>query len=162
MDRLELIDDIRSYANLLMSKDPNLSYNEATKKAKIAIVGYDIKIASYNKEEQKLEDDIGEQTTYKDLAAKEIHFLKAELYSEGQLKEIIIAYRMGVNLAEFINIFYTPEQIRFITLMATAKLDITPYITNLYFDPEEEMKKLEIPAGDSTPIDAAKEYKLTN
>lgn len=161
MDRLELIDDIRKYAVSLMSKDPNLNYDEATKQAKIAIVGYDIQIVSYQDTEKKLEEEIS-NFSYKETAAKEIDFIKTELYSDEQLKEMIIASRMGVNLKDFINIFYSPAQIRFITLMYAANQDITPYVTNLYFDPEEEMKKISEVTGDSEPIEDSKEYVLTN
>ena len=47
---------------------------------------------------------------------------------------------------KFINIFYTPEQIRVITLAYSMGKDITSYANNLYFDPKSEMKKLELDA----------------
>ena len=53
---------------------------------------------------------------------------------------------MGVQVEEFINIFYTPEQIRVITLAYSMGKDITSYANNLYFDPKSEMKKLELDA----------------
>lgn len=161
MERLELIDDIRKYAVFLMSKDPNLSYDEATKQAKIKLVGYDIKIASYQNEEQSLQQELKNNFSYKDTATKEINFLKVELYTDEQLKEMIIANRMGVNLESFINIFYTPAQIRFITLMSAAEKDITPYTTNVCFDPEEEMKKIDGTSGESDPLEGNKQFTLS-
>jgi hypothetical protein len=163
MDRLELIDAIRKYALGLMSKDPNLDYAEATKQAKIAIVGHEIRITDYNDEKNKVESAALEELSYKSLVTKELEGkIKVELYSEEQLKEIVIANRMGIDVTSFINIFYTPDQIRFITLMASANLDITPYMTNLTFDPDEEMRKLDGSTGDSEPIEESKEYVLTN
>lgn len=162
MDRLELIDDIRNYALNLMKKDPNLDYAEATKQAKLEIIGYDIKITDYNEEKVKVENEIIEDISYKDLAFKELgDMIKTDLYSDLQLKEIVIAKRMGVNVESFINIFFTPEQIRFITFIAIAKQDITPYTTNLTFDPKEEMKKIEGASGDSDPLEDGKQYTLT-
>lgn len=162
MDRLAFIDDIRNYALALMKKDPNLDYAEATKQAKLAIVGYEIKITDYSKEKTKLEQEVEDNISYKEIAIKELgNVIKIDLYSDLQLKEIVIAKRMGVNVESFINIFFTPEQIRFITFIYASNQDITPYITNISFDPEEEMKKIEENSGDSEPLEENKQYTLS-
>lgn len=144
MDRLEMIDDIRKYANLLMLNNPDLDYAEATKKAKLDLFGKELNVTRYIEEEQQVESETVENISYEEIATRELAgSIRVELYTEEQLKEIIIAKRMGVAVEEFINIFYTPLQIRVITMTAALGRDITPYTNNLYFDPEEEMKKLE-------------------
>ena len=88
--------------------------------------------------------ETSDNISYGEIASRELaNSIRVELYTEEQLKEIIIAKRMGVNVDEFINIFYTPLQIRVITMASALGRDITPYTTNLYFDPEEELKRLE-------------------
>ena len=144
MDRLEMIDDIRKYANLLMLKDSSLDYASATKKAKLELFGRDLNVSSYIETEEQVENETEDNVSYGEIASRELAgSIRVELYTEEQLKEIIIAKRMGVNVDEFINIFYTPLQIRVITMASALGRDITPYTTNLYFDPEEEMRKLE-------------------
>ena len=157
MDRLEMIDDIRKYANLLMLSNPNINYAEATKKAKISLFGREINFLQSNVAEknQNIEEFA---LSYIDIARRELDGdFRLDLYTEEQLKEIIIAKRMGIAVEEFMNIFYTPLQIRTITLAASLGRDIKPYTTNLYFDPEVEMRKLE-EDSDNTTIDDVKVY----
>lgn len=144
MQRLEMIDDIRKYANLLMLEDPKLDYAKATDRAKMEIFGQDLNVPKYSITSKGVEVDVKKEKTLKDIAFEETGgVIKVELYTEEQLKEIIIAKRMGVQIEEFVNIFYTPEQIRVITLAYSMGKDITSYTNNLYFDPKSEMKKLE-------------------
>ena len=142
--KLEAIDDIRTYANLLMLKNPDLDYAEASKRAKRELFGPDLNIPQYDAEAKNVKEQTEGNVSYEEIASKELsNAIRVELYTEDQLKEIIIAKRMGINVEEFINIFYTPMQIRVITMAASLGKDINPYITNLYFDPEEEMRRLE-------------------
>lgn len=144
MDRLGMIDDIRKYANLLMQKDSTLNYAEASKKAKLDLFGKDLDVPRYIEEEEQIQNETSDNVSYGEIASRELaDSIRVELYTEEQLKEIIIAKRMGVNVDEFINIFYTPLQIRVITMASALGRDITPYTTNLYFDPEEELRRLE-------------------
>ena len=143
MDRLEMIDDIRKYANLLMLQESGLNYADATKKAKIDLFGSELNFLKHTQEENGIEIEDSD-ISYIEIANRELAGkIRVDLYTEEQLKEIIIAKRMGVDVESFINIFYTPMQIRVITLAAALDRDITPYTTNLYFDPKTEMKKLE-------------------
>lgn len=144
MQRLEMIDDIRKYANLLMLEDPTLDYAKATDRAKVEIFGENLNVPKYTITSKSVEVDSKVKKTIKEIAAEETGgAIRVELYTDEQLKEIIIAKRMGVQVEEFINIFYTPEQIRVITLAYSMGKDITSYANNLYFDPKSEMKKLE-------------------
>lgn len=147
MQRLEMIDDIRKYANLLMLEDPTLDYAKATDRAKVEIFGENLNVPKYAITSKSVEVDSKVKKTIKEIAAEETGgAIRVELYTDEQLKEIIIAKRMGVQVEEFINIFYTPEQIRVITLAYSMGKDITSYANNLYFDPKSEMKKLELDA----------------
>lgn len=144
MQRLEMIDDIRKYANLLMLEDPTLNYAEATARAKQEIFGQDLNVPKYTLTSKSVEVEVKAKKSLKDIAREETGgAIRVELYTEEQLKEVIIAKRMGVQVEEFINIFYTPEQIRVITLAYSMGKDITSYANNLYFDPKSEMRKLE-------------------
>lgn len=136
MERLKLIDDIRNKALSFMKEDSSLSYEEASQKARMELTGEDVLVTRYHQ-------GIKMKHSYLEIAKKEIpSSIRADLYQEDQLKEMIVANRLGVNLEEFINIFLTPEQIHFITIASLKGEDITKYVMNLYFDPEEEMNKL--------------------
>lgn len=136
MERLKLIDDIRNKALSLMENDASLSYENASKQARIELVGENTLVTKYHQ-------GIEMKHSYLEIAKKEISpNIRVDLYQEDQLKEMIVANRLGVNLEEFINIFLTPEQIHFITLASLKGEDITKYVLDLYFDPQEEMKKL--------------------
>lgn len=144
MKRLGMIDDIREYANLLMQKDPTLNYADACKKAKLDLFGKDLNVPRFTEEKSRVEGEASSNISYSEIANRELGgSIRVELYTEDQLKEIIIAKRMGVDITDFVNIFYTSMQIRVITMASALGRDITPYTTNLYFDPEEEMRRLE-------------------
>lgn len=136
MERLKLIDNIRNKALSLMENDASLSYEEASKQARMELVGEDTLVTKYHQ-------GIKMKHSYLEIAKREISpNIRVDLYQEEQLKEMIVANRLGVNLEDFINIFLTPEQIHFITLASLKGEDITKYVLDLYFDPQEEMKKL--------------------
>ena len=87
MDRLEMIDDIRKYANLLMLSNPNINYAEATKKAKISLFGREINFLQSNatKKNQNIEEFA---LSYIDIARRELDGdFRLDLYTEEQLKE---------------------------------------------------------------------------
>lgn len=139
-----MIDDIRKYANLLMLEDPTLDYAKATDRAKMEIFGQNLNVPKYVITSKSVDVDVKAKKTLKEIATEETGgAIRVELYTEEQLKEIIIAKRMGVQVEDFINIFYTPEQIRVITLAYSMGKDITSYANNLYFDPKSELRKLE-------------------
>ncbi len=136
MERLKLIDDIRTQALSMMKEDANLSYEDASKKARMELTGEDTLITRYHQ-------GIEMKKSYLEIAKKEISSnIRVDLYQEDQLKEMIVASRLGVDLEEFINIFLTPDQIHFITLASLKGEDVTKYVMNLYFDPKEEMERL--------------------
>lgn len=136
MERLQLIDDIRTRALDYMKSDPNLNYADASLQAKISIAGEDVKITDYNQ-------PVDLQETMLAIAKKELSpNIRVDLYQEEQLKEMIVANRLGVDLESFINIFLTPEQIHFVTLVALNGGDVTSYRLDLTFDPKKEMQKL--------------------
>ena len=159
MERLQMLDDVRNYANLLMQQDNSLNYAEATKKAKLELFGTELNITSYVEEEEIITKEIEETVTYTAIAEKELgDKIRIGLYTEEQLKEILIAKRMGVPVEEFVNIFYTPKQLRVITMASSLGQDIKPYTTNLYFDADEEMAKLQ-GLGEQN-INSPKTYKI--
>ena len=136
MERLKLIDDIRTRALSLRSEDTTLSYENASAKAKIELAGENTLVTKYHQ-------GIEMKHSYLDIAKREISpNIRVDLYQEEQLKEMIVANRLGVDLEEFINIFLTPEQIHFITLASLKGEDITKYVMDIQFDPKEEMQKL--------------------
>ena len=135
MERLKLIDDIRTQALALMAEDTNLTYDVASMKAKNELVGEDT-ITKYHQ-------GIDMKDTIMDIAKKELgEDIRVDLYQEAQLKEMIVANRLGVDVDSFVSIFLTPEQIHFITLVALKGDDISRYMLDFQFDPKEEMDKL--------------------
>lgn len=156
MERLKLIDDIRNKALSLMKEDSSLSYENASKQARIELTGEDTLITKYHQ-------GIEMKTSYLEIAKKEISpDIRVDLYQEDQLKEMIVANRLGVDLEEFINIFLTPEQIHFLTLASLKGEDITRYVMNLYFDPEEEMKHLMDEKVEAPPLKPGYQKVFTN
>ncbi len=154
MERLKLIDDIRNKALSFMKEDATLSYETASQKARIELTGEDVLVTRYHQ-------GIEMKQSYLEIAKKEISpNIRVDLYQEEQLKEMIVANRLGVDLEEFINIFLTPEQIHFITLASLKGEDITKYVMDLYFDPKEEMDRLM--ENDSKEKEAGYQKVLTN
>lgn len=158
-EKLHLMDDIRKLANELIRKGEfaETEYDLASSRAKMLILGADIPYLTQvrNQVEQESEDLV-----YKQIAKEELpQSIKVELYSDAQLKEIIIAHRMGVDVASFVNIFFTPEQLEYITLISAIGMDITPYITDLKFDPKKERENLGIDNVGAESPDGNKIYQ---
>lgn len=136
MDRLKLIDDIRKKALDYMEADSNLTYDVASSKAKKELTGENVSITKYHQ-------GIDMKDTILEIAKRELgEDIRVELYQEEQLKEMIVANRLGVDVGSFVSIFLTPEQIHFITLATLKGEDVTRYMLDFQFDPEEEMNKL--------------------
>jgi len=158
LEKLYLMDDIRKLANELIRKGDfaETEYNLASTQAKVLILGSDIPyLTQVRKEIGKEPEEVYKQMAREELPAS----IKVELYTDAQLKEMIIAHRMGVDLESFINIFFEPEQIEYITLISAAGMDITPYITDLKFDPKKEREKLKIDNNGSGSSDGNKVYQ---
>lgn len=153
MDRLKLIDDVRLKALSMMKEDSSLTYEAASRDAKIQITGEDALITKYHQEE--------EQISFLELAKQELSSeIRVDLYQDEQLKEMIVANRLGVHLEDFINIFLSPEQIRFLTLVSLRGEDVEKYISDLHFNPDEEMKKL-LGEESTTEKDASHQKQYT-
>ncbi len=147
MERLKLIDDIRKKALDFMKEDSSLTYDVASKNAKVQLVGSDILITEYRQ-------PVDNQESVLEIAKKELSpNIRVNLYQEDQLREMIVANRLGVDIESFVNIFLTPEQIHFLTVASLSGKDITPYMSDVQFNPQEEMKKLEQSMND---------YQLSN
>lgn len=135
MERLKLIDDIRNKALSFMAEDSTLTYDIASSKAKSELIGED-SITKYHQ-------GIDMKETIVEIAKRELgDTIRVDLYQEDQLKEMIVANRLGVDVSSFVSIFLTPEQIHFITLVALKGDDISRYMLDFQFDPKEEMEKL--------------------
>lgn len=99
---------------------------------------------------REAQDGLGLETAAKPIVKEETHWWRdcaqrelpdADYYvknfTEEQLKELVVANRTGHDISVFADSGQTPEQMRFICLSAEAGEDVTPYIHNLDFDPEE-------------------------
>lgn len=136
MERLKLIDDIRTKALSYMEEDSTLTYDIASSKAKKELTGENISITKYHQ-------GIEMKDTIMDIAKRELgEEIRVDLYQEEQLKEMIVAKRLGVDVGSFVSIFLTPKQIHFITLATLKGEDITRYMLDFQFDPDEELEKL--------------------
>ncbi len=155
IQNVELVDDIRKDALLLMKSRPELSYLEAFMLAKENLIGSS-KITEYefspfmvdiqvdnasknratNEEVEQREDT--EKEFYKAEASAISGLIDLDKYTTEQIKSYLIAYRMGVDITKFASVNYSKEQIDFIAVLLASNLPIDKYINNYTFDPKEE------------------------
>jgi len=134
LNKIKKIDEIRVLALEYLSMNKASTYQDAWRDALEKIIG---------SKDSKFLTSVEEGKNIVDMAKEELSSgIKTELYTEEQLKQMIIAKRMGIDVSSFINVFFTAEQIKFITIVAAGGMDIEPYKTNLKFDPEQELEKL--------------------
>ncbi len=146
---LELIDDIRTDAKILIENNPELSYYDAYEQAKKALIG-DENIIEYDYtsfidkssfSENSLEDE--ENGFYDNLKKNLKDKIDVEQYSNEQLEQYMISTTMGLDISTFANPIFTPEQIKFLSIALVSGEDITRFLNKPNFNAEEEMKALQ-------------------
>ncbi len=121
----------------IMKEKPDMIYPEAWEEAMKELFGSYFPMIQHNNSQEL--DEIIESKAKSELNPE----LRVDFYDSEQLMAILAAKRMGVeDIEEYVNIFQTPEQIRFLALASLMKIDVTPYALDLKFDPDVEMKKL--------------------
>lgn len=166
IQNIELVDDIRKDALLLMKSRPELSYLEAFMLAKDNLIGQakitefefqpfnvDIQIDSKNNEidsnhvstnqetssqtANPVVDDV-EKEFYKNEASVISGLIDLDKYNTEQIKSYLIAHRMGVDITKIADVNYSKVQIDFLAVLLASGLPIDKYINNYEFDPKEE------------------------
>lgn len=157
MENINLINDIRNDALILMKSRPDISYLEAWSLAKKNLIG-DNKAIDFEFQPFKLDldldnnqsitDENNDRVTFSD--DSEEYYLKCakeELsdimtvsdYNLDQLKAYVIAHRMGADVSKFANTKYNAEQINFLAVLLSSGNDISRYLDNYTFDPKKEI-----------------------
>lgn len=161
IENVELIDDVRKDALILMKSRPELGYLEAFELAKNNLIGknritdyqfkpFTVSIETNNKEKKEEQKDIALEIKddasspyYIDYAINNLSaFLNIKDYHVDQIKAYVIAHKMGVDISKFVNNKYNVEQINFLAVMSASGKDISMYLNNYDFVPQEEFAKI--------------------
>ncbi len=146
---MELIDEIRHDALILMNSRPDLSYTEAYDLARQNLIGdssitdFQFKPLSISLEitdnKKNIEGDSSFESsnlTYVDESIKEISgIIDIANYDQAQLKQYVIAHKMGVDISKFASELYSPEQVRFLSIMLASGRNVDKYLNDYNFDP---------------------------
>lgn len=146
---MELIDGIRHDALILMSSRPSLSYAEAYDLARQNLIGdnkitefqfkplsisFEMNDAKKNIDGDKTFDSLN--STYLDESIKEISgMIDVANYNQAQLKQYVVAHKMGVDISKFASELYSPEQVKFLSIMLASGRNVDKYIDDYNFDP---------------------------
>jgi len=139
---LELREDIRKIALEIEKTNPEINYAEASAQAEELILGK--KNTRYLSPTYEIGKSKTDEQSLRVLehARKELPAeIDLGLYSEEQLKQLMIANKTGVNVMTLDSSF-SAEQIMFITIVSGMNMDITPFINNSNFDPQTEYERL--------------------
>lgn len=146
---MELIDGIRHDALILMNSRPDLSYTEAYDLARQNLIGdnsitdFQFKPLSISLEiadnKKTIEGDSSFESsnlTYMDESIKEISgIIDIANYDQAQLKQYVIAHKMGVDISKFASELYSPEQVKFLSIMLASGRNVDKYLNDYNFDP---------------------------
>lgn len=150
---LELIDDIRTDALILMKQNPDLNYLDAYEQARKELIG-DESIINYvyeefsdnmviGKDNIELEKKDKEDDYYETLKAELKDLIDVDNYSEEQLIQYMIGKTMGLDINRFANPVFTPDQIKFLCIALVSGENIDRFIKNPSFDADSEMRLLQ-------------------
>ncbi len=160
VQNIELIDDVRKDALILMKSRPNISYLEAYALARENLIG-EKKITEFNFKpftvSVELDGKVSENTVtneeivedssatyYHEYAKKEFgNILKISDYTTDQLKAYVIAHKMGVDISKFASELYNPDQINFLAVMLASGKNIDKYLNDYNFVPKDEFLKID-------------------
>lgn len=163
IQNVELIDDIRKDALLLMKSRPEISYLEAFSLAKENLIGgskiteftfqpfnVDIQVENNNviaesnnetpsgSQNNNFQDEDLEKEFYMQEASSISSLIDLDKFNSEQIKAYLIAHRMGVDITKFADANYSKEQIDFLAVLLASDLPIDKYLNNYEFDPKEE------------------------
>ncbi len=146
---IELIDGIRHDALILMRSRPELTYPEAYDMARQNLIGDNVitefqfkplsislELPDAKKELNVTDTSIMLGANYMDESLKEIeNIIDVASYSQAQLKQYVIAHKMGVDISIFANELFSPEQVKFLSIMLASGRNIDKYLNDYNFDP---------------------------
>lgn len=144
---IELLDNIRTDALLLMKENPNLDYLEAYKIAKEQLIS-DSKITEYvdkpfsveiqdellNFNEKSKSDNLSYDDEIKELLKDKIDISG---FTNEQLKQLAISTKMEIDITKIADKKYSPEQIKVLAVMMSIGKNIDKYIGNYDFKPSD-------------------------
>lgn len=162
IETIELIDDIRKDALILMSSRPNLSYLDAYNLARENLIGkekvtdfkfqpFTVKINTDEKKQKEtfaLEDDEeaitdASSSYYEEYAEKELSgIINIKDYTLDQIKAYVVAHKMGVDISLYASELYNVEQINFLAVMLASGKSIDQYLNDYNFVPKDEFAKM--------------------
>lgn len=149
---IELYDDIRNDALILMGENPNLQYQEAFKQAKENLIG-DINICDFEFKPFNVEIDSelnniasrvdsNKDDYYTSVRNKLAEYINVEEFTEAQLEEYNIAIQMGVDITKFADNNFSPSQIKTLCLLVASGKDIDKYRYDYDFDPKKIVEEM--------------------
>ncbi len=168
---IELVDNIRNSAVLLMKERPDLSYADAYEMVRRRLLG-DTKVTDYVEPPLKVvyKNDSGEEVVlyeempsmaenkpikehrsdgysaevtnyYEQYVRDNLPTINPYQYTIDQLKSLVVAHKMEVDISLLADPNYSPKQIDFLAIMAASGRDIQSYKGNYTFEPTVEFEK---------------------
>ena len=157
---IELYDDIRNDAIILMKENPNLKYSEAFSMAKEELIGntkisdfefkpFNVeiddnlnKVASKKEEKVKNEKVETEDDYYTSVKKKLSEYINVDDFSDEQIDEFNIALQMGVDITKYADNKFSPKQLKTLCLLVASGKDIDNYRYDYNFDPTKVMEEM--------------------
>ncbi len=151
IQNVELIDDVRKDALLLMKSRPNIDYGEAFELARQNLIG-EGKITEFTSKPFTVDIELDNDKS--DLFTDGSHYyvqyakdnfadiLNPDEFTIDQLKAYVVAHRMGVDLKLLVDKNYNAEQINYLAVLLASGKSIDKYRNNYTFDPKEEFVKI--------------------
>lgn len=146
---LELRDNIRNDALIIMKNNPDLSYEDAYEQAKENLIGnqsiidFEFKplttVNNMNITEEQSIQTTTDNPYLDDIKNRLKNDIDVEKFSEEQLEEYNISKEMGIEISSFADPGYNPEQIKYLSTQILVGKPINQYIGNYTFDPDREI-----------------------
>lgn len=149
---MELIDDIRNDALILMKNDSNLSYLEAFEQARKNLIGdeqilrfefkpFEVKIDD-SLLSNNVEENLDENDYYSNIKKELKKFIDIKEYTDEQLEQYYIGIQMNVDIVKFANKNFSPKQIKFLCVMLASGKNVDRYLNDYGFDPNNAISEI--------------------
>ena len=148
---IELYDDIRNDALILMKENPDLKYSEAFKMAKEELIGKvkirDFKFKPFNVEiDENLNKSASKKEAkddyYMSVKKKLSEYINVDDFSDEQIDEFNIALQMGVDITKYADNKFSTKQLKILCLLLASGKDIENYRYDYNFDPTKVMEEM--------------------
>lgn len=143
---VELLDNIRTDALILMKQNPSISYSDAYNKAKEALINnqkiteYEYKPFTVDISDELLDKkvkNVSEEEYYSDIKNLLKDKVNISDFSNEQLKQLAIATKMEIDIQKIADKNYSPEQMRVLAALLSSGVNVDKYLGDYSFKPSD-------------------------